>query len=284
MTTAPPKNFSRAARLKRRGFTLLELLLVVAIMLVLMAIMVPLYGDVMGRLRVLECHSNLRKFGPAFRMYTRDHGGRFPPMQAMGHPRTAVEQMAQDTGLTLNQGNPMGGYHWSIVLWSYHRSLDSYTCPSDPAAESPEEFILPATRSATPFADGPPLSYGLNTLLFRAMPAYRNLAGASWGLKAGEFQNSLTFTSLADQKRQIPYLGLRILMFCGTSGFPIGNQSSVAWRDSGIAKRSEWHPRPGPKPFEDAPGYGSNYLFYDGSIEYREDFPARYEWALDLRE
>lgn len=284
MTAATRRNFAPRPRPKRRGFTLVELLLVISIILVLLAMLVPLYGDLLARLRVLECQGNLRTFGAALKLYTHDHGGSFPPMQATGHPQPLVEEMAQDAGLTLNEGNPMGGYHWSIILWPYHRSLSSYTCPSDPAAESPEDFIPAATRTATPFADGPPLSYGLNTLLFRSMPAYRNLARASWGLRAGEFQNSLTFTSLNDQKRQIPLLGSRILMFCGTSGFPIGNQSCVAWRDSGLAKRSEWHPRPGPEPFEDAPDHGSNYLFHDGRVEYREDFPSRYQWALDLRQ
>ncbi|MBN2584911.1 MAG: type II secretion system protein [Planctomycetes bacterium] len=266
-----------------RGFTLIELLIVIAIILALVAIIVPAYGDLLGRLRGVTCQGNLRKLQACFRMYTRDHGNQFPPMQAVGRPEPLVEEMARDAGLTLNDGLQAGGYHWSLVLWPYHRSLDTYTCPCDPASESPDDYVIAATRAATPFADAPPLSYGMNTLLFRSLPALRNLAKASWGIKGGDFTSNLTFTTLNDQKRRIPGLNSRILMFCGTRGFPVGNQSNVAWRDSGIAKRYEWHPSEGPGPFEDSPDHGSYYAFYDGRVEYRQEFPSRYEWAMDLK-
>jgi competence protein ComGC len=265
-----------------KAFTIIELLIVIAIIMALVALVVPAYGDLLGRVRGIQCQGNLRKLHAGFVMYTRDHGNQCPPMQAAGRPEAVVQQMADEAGLMLNDGQRAGGYHWSLLLWPYHRSLSTYTCPLDPAREAPDEHIPPATRAATPFADGPPMSYGLNTLLFRSLPALRNLAKASWGRQAGEFASNLTFTTLNDQELQIPDLNGRILMFCGTGGFPVGNQSNVAWRDSGIAKRYEWHPRSGPGPFEDSPDHGSYYAFWDGRVEYRQEFPSRYEWAMDL--
>ncbi len=270
-------------RRRADGFTVIELLIVVAIILALAAMILPAYGDLHGQLRGVQCQDNLRKLQACFKMYTRDHDRQFPPMQATGRPEPLVVEMARDAGLTLNQGVRAGGYHWSLVLWPYHRSLSTYTCPCDPALESDDGGgIHAATRTATPFADAPPLSYGLNTLLFRSLPPLRNLAKASWGKKAGEFASNLTYTTMNDQKQQIPNLEGRILMFCGTGGFPVGNQSNVAWRDSGIAKRYEWHPEGGPGPFDDSPDHGSYYAFYDGRVEFRQEFPSRYEWAMDL--
>jgi hypothetical protein len=73
----------------------------------------------------------------------------------------------------------------------------------------------------------------------------------------------------------------RILMVCGTSGFTVGHPANVAWRDTGLAQRYEWHPWSGPEAFASATGYGTVYLFFDGRAEYRLDEPTRWEWALD---
>jgi len=59
--------------------------------------------------------------------------------------------------------------------------------------------------------------------------------------------------------------------------------SAVLERQGPDNRRSEWHPWPGPEPFEDGEGYGSYYLFFSGAAEYREAFPTRFEWALDLK-
>ena len=219
-------------------------------------------------------------------MYYDNHGRAFPPMQATGRNDELLERMAGEAGLTLSDAPHAGGYHWSIILWPYHQDLRLYVCPSDPDGDRRGEPGGGDPRPGSPFVDAPPESYALNTLLFRSMPKLRQRAGASWGLKTDEFRSPLTFTTLNDQRRTIPRLDSRIVMFCGASGFPVGHQSNVVWRDAGLGPsnlRSEWHPWPGPEPFEDAEGFGSYYLFFSGVAEYREAFPSRFEWALDLK-
>jgi prepilin-type N-terminal cleavage/methylation domain-containing protein/prepilin-type processing-associated H-X9-DG protein len=299
MSRADQRPFSTAASGRRctaargRGrlchlaaaFTLVELLLVIAIMAVLLALLVPLGAQVLALARSLQCQNNLRELHKCISQYYLDHGDVFPPMRSLGRSDAQLREIADDARLALNDAPNAGGYHWSLIIWPYHRSLKLYTCPCDPNADGRGDLTGGGLKLGSPFADAPPESYGLNTLLFRMTPPLRKMAGASWGLAANEFVSDLTFTTRNEQKQQIPRLERRILLFCGAAGCTVGHQSNTVWRDAGLpgVQRYEWHPWPGPKAFEDAKTFGSNYLFWDGAVEYRQDFPSRFEWALDLK-
>jgi hypothetical protein len=261
---------------------MVELLLVIGIIAALLAMVLPALSGVLGKARGLHCLNNLRALSSCLRQYSADNGDTFPPMQAAGRNDTLLRQMADEAALTPSDAPHAGGYHWSIIIWPYHRDMRLYTCPGDPNADRRGDGLRPGS----PFVDAPPESYSLNTLLFRSMPKLRQKAGATWGLGAGEFQSPLVFTTRSDQRRTIPDIESRILMCCGAAGFSVGHQSNVVWRDTGLSdanRRYEWHPQAGPGAFEDAPGFGSYYLFVNGTIEYRDEFPSRVEWALDLK-
>jgi prepilin-type N-terminal cleavage/methylation domain-containing protein len=267
------------------GFTLIEVLLVMAIVVVLLGLILPLVLGALGQAKGMQCLVNLRELNRCIKQYYRDNHNTWPPMQATGRNERLLEEMAEQEGLTLSEARHAGGYHWSLVLWPYHRDIRYYTCPCDPAIESDDPFPDGVPRGS-PFADAPPESYALNTLLFRSMAKIRQRSGASWGLDGRTFQTPLMFTALKDQRRTIPNLNRRILMCCGAAGFPVGHQSNVVWRDRGLGpanRRTEWHHQSDAEAFEDDPATGSYYLFFDGAVEYRKAFPSRFEWALDLR-
>lgn len=64
--------------MRRRGFTLLELLLVTAIIGVLVGVLVPMISSVRRSMASVNCISNLRLIGVAFKQYALDNGGYLP--------------------------------------------------------------------------------------------------------------------------------------------------------------------------------------------------------------
>jgi len=65
-------------RHRRRAFTLIELLLVIAIVALLIAILLPAIQRVRRQARTVACQSNLRQWGVVFSIYTGDNDGKFP--------------------------------------------------------------------------------------------------------------------------------------------------------------------------------------------------------------
>ncbi|MHC4167762.1 MAG: type II secretion system protein [Planctomycetota bacterium] len=63
---------------KRKGFTLVELLTVIAVISLLMAILLPILGRARRNAQAGVCLSNLRQWGMVYKMYTDEFDGRLP--------------------------------------------------------------------------------------------------------------------------------------------------------------------------------------------------------------
>jgi prepilin-type N-terminal cleavage/methylation domain-containing protein/prepilin-type processing-associated H-X9-DG protein len=68
------------------GFTLVELLVVVAIISILASIALPALARARESARRAVCASNLRQVGMCLRMYGDESNGRYPPLQPTGTP------------------------------------------------------------------------------------------------------------------------------------------------------------------------------------------------------
>ncbi len=63
---------------RRNGFTIVEVLIVTAILSLLAALLFPVFWSVRASVRRTHCSSNLRQLGTALQMYVSDHDGRYP--------------------------------------------------------------------------------------------------------------------------------------------------------------------------------------------------------------
>lgn len=61
---------------KRKGFTLVELLVVIGIIALLISILMPALNNARTQARTIQCLSNLRQMQTAYQMYCNNHKGR----------------------------------------------------------------------------------------------------------------------------------------------------------------------------------------------------------------
>jgi len=278
-------------RLRRAGgFTLVELLIALAIVGVLAALLLPALFGALAAADTLRCRNRLRTIWGAYQGYMADSGGVWPPILTHERPDALLRRIHTATGLepapdrpAANWGQP--GPHWSVVLWPYIGELEVYTCPADPACDRCGVAVTGEQRGrGVALLDAPPESYALNVVLFRTADDLRRQAGCTWGTRgdAPDFCGLQSCTTEAEQRRQFPQWPRVILFFCGASGQTVGSQFNVPFRTGGMTERWEWHPRRASEAFADDPGTGSNYLFADGRVEFRDPLPSLVEWGYDL--
>lgn len=114
--------------MKRRGFTLIEVLIVIAIIAVLATILFPVFASVRERGRRTSCLSNLRQLGLAISLYSQDADDVYPNGGSPVDLHTGFWQ------------GVYGGDYWpqvkhmpplQQVMVPYIQSKDIWHCPSD---------------------------------------------------------------------------------------------------------------------------------------------------------
>jgi prepilin-type N-terminal cleavage/methylation domain-containing protein/prepilin-type processing-associated H-X9-DG protein len=100
---------------RRRGFTLIEILVVIAIIALLAAILFPVFARVRENARRASCQSNMKQLGLAIIQYTQDYDECFPA----GFDNSS----SPSSGVT--------GIGWAANIYPYAKSAQVYICPDD---------------------------------------------------------------------------------------------------------------------------------------------------------
>ncbi len=119
---------SEASRLK--GFTVIELLIALAIVAVIAAILFPVFAGVRERGRRTVCQSNLKQIALAMQQYVQDNSGTYPPSP----------------------------YTWANAPYFYSKNADIFRCPDHPANEITDQFTLDPTKASGSY----PVDYTYN--------------------------------------------------------------------------------------------------------------------------
>ncbi len=125
------KNVARCAGLRwnsAAAFTLLELLIVIAIMMVLAGLLLPALARVKAKARSVDCLSNLKQWGVATHLYVGDHDD-FLPRDGTPNGTSTKE------GWYIDLPKAMGVPAYSSMAWRTNAAIDPghsiWICPAN---------------------------------------------------------------------------------------------------------------------------------------------------------
>lgn len=138
-------------RLPRSGFTLVELLIVVAIIALLIGVLLPALSSARRTAQAVKCGSNLKQLGAAARMYMDDHSDVLPQIRV--DPATGDPASGSDG---VNVGTLFGGKLGTLPflginqIGAARRPLNEYatdTIPPPDDSPSATGFEMPVFES-----------------------------------------------------------------------------------------------------------------------------------------
>lgn len=247
----------------RHGFTLIEMLTVIAIMSVLMALLFPVFSTSREKARQDACLSNLKQIGTALTAYAQDYDD--------------VNVLSHDCGLSRQVGSPVIYAH---LLLPYTRSTIVYACGSHP--------MVPTFGAPNAGVPNIQVSYAINANNDDAI-SYQNCSVATSARQfvgfAGisrvriwqpENRLALMEAPTEDNPTLVPPNGWRLYdpttdptpMDCWLQSSPPMDNPIDCWTGQSVSR-----------PAGQRHTGGANYLFADGSAKWVTLLQVKQDWV-----
>lgn len=188
-------------RQRRAAFTLVEVLVVLAVIGLLVAILLPVFAAARESGRITACRSNLRQMSAAVRMYADDHDGLLPAYPDWGpviiaalrvHPPFSCPDVQNFHYTPLlgqkHPGSMIGGYAYNAMIQDGRLIGDQIVAHPRPA----DAFPFPATTvmmcdagETHDFIAGPDVAGGQVLPLGEEEGGIRHRGGANYSFLDG---------------------------------------------------------------------------------------------------
>lgn len=128
---APQWRCAREGARVGAGFTIIDVLVSIAVIAVLISILMPSLSLVRETTRRLVCSSNIRQHGMGLAMYAEDYEGVLPPtaFPADDAHRLTKVRFAASAGFNIHTSQPWDGLGWLYAM-GYLEAPGVYYCPS----------------------------------------------------------------------------------------------------------------------------------------------------------
>ncbi len=108
--------------MKKNGFTLIEMLVVIAIIGLLAAILIPVLGKAIESANRVACANNLKSLGASFLAYASEHQGELPHDQTLPDISKSNTEFSETPDLTVIV---------KLLMPEYINNFKMWVCPSD---------------------------------------------------------------------------------------------------------------------------------------------------------
>ena len=247
----------------RRGFTLVELLVVIGIIALLISILLPTLSRAREAGNRVACASNLRQLGIAFEMYVSEHKGTYPPAW-----------FQDDQTIGGYSGQPGRNITWATLLRQYigvknndprqGGNLPVFKCPNDRLERAPWlgggplSYAMPTSWGPDPIFNArrtPPQSP--NSTLNRGMGQWFTSGGYPMWIRKNMVKPSgevilLAERSYSEQAQTVVW----------TLGYGLSNPANQLWSAGGVYGFPMLHANKGRENLSTF-----NYLFADSHVQ-----------------